>query len=91
MENGTKSIVEIFCINIKKGAGAAFNKLYIEQSLPLQKRWKVELLAFGPSLLDEDSYLAVRRYMDLAERQQSQDSFYGSGNGNRDPGKRCWH
>ena len=78
MEHATNSIVEIFSINLKKGAGAAFNKLYIEQSLPMQKRWKVEILTFGPSLHDEDSYLVVRRYNDLADRQQSQDSFYGS-------------
>ena len=78
MEHATNSIVEIFSINLKKGTGAAFNKLYIEQSLPMQKRWKVAILTFGPSLHDEDSYLVVRRYNDLADRQQSQDSFYGS-------------
>ena len=78
MENATTGILEIFCICLKPGAGATFNKLYIEQSLPLQKQWKVEVLAFGPSLHDEDSYLVVRWYKNLADRQQSQDSFYGS-------------
>jgi hypothetical protein len=37
----------------------------------------VDVLAFGPSLHDEDSYLVVRRYKDLADHTQSQDSFYG--------------
>ena len=78
MENETNGLAEIFCINLKPGAGAAFHKLYIEQSLPLQKRWKVDILAFGPSLHDQDSYLVIRRYKDLEDRQQSQDSFYGS-------------
>jgi len=78
MKRETNGIAEIFCINLKPGTGTAFNKIYIEQSLPLQKRWKVDILAFGPSLHDEDSYLVVRRYKDLADRQQSQDSFYGS-------------
>ena len=42
------------------------------------KRWNVEVLAFGPSLQEEDSYLVVRRYKDLTDRQQGQDAFYGS-------------
>ena len=42
------------------------------------KRWNVEVVAFGPSLHEEDTYLVVRRYKDLEDRQQSQDAFYGS-------------
>jgi hypothetical protein len=78
MENETNGIAEIFCINLKPGTGADFNKIYIEQSLPLQRRWKVDILSFGPSLHDQDSYLVIRRYKNLADRLQSQDSFYGS-------------
>ena len=78
MKNITPGIVEIFCINLKPGTGAAFRKLYIERSLPLQKQWKVDLLAHGPSLHDEDVYWVVRQYKDLADRQQSQDAFYES-------------
>ena len=78
MKNITHSIVEIFCINLKPGAGASFHKLYIERSVPLQKQWKVGLLAYGPSLHDEDVYWVVRQYKDLADREQSQDAFYGS-------------
>jgi len=78
MENSKNSIIEIFCINLKQGSGPAFHKLYIERSLPLQTRWKVDILAFGPSLHNADSYLVVRRYKDLADREQSQESFYGS-------------
>ena len=85
MKSETKGIAEIFCINLKPGAGKAFNRIYIEQSLPLQKRWKVDILAFGPSLHDEDSYLVIRRYADLADRQQSQDSFYGSDDWKKGP------
>jgi len=48
-------------------------------------RCKVDILTFGPSLHDEDSYLVVRRYKNLADRQQSQDSFYGSDEWKRGP------
>lgn len=85
MENITQGIAEIFCIKLKPGTGAAFHKLYTEQSLPLQKQWKVALLAYGPSLHDEDVYWVVRQYKDLADRQQSQDAFYESDDWKRGP------
>lgn len=72
------SIIEIFCINLKPGTGRAFHQLYVEQSLPLQKEWGVNVVAFGPSLHNEDSYLVARQYKDLDDRRQSQDSFYSS-------------
>ena len=42
------------------------------------KRWNVDVIAFGPSPHDEDSYYLIRRYDSLAHREQSQDDFYGS-------------
>ena len=55
-----------------------FYKLYTELSLPMLKRWNVDVLAYGPSFDKEDTYFVVRRYKDLAQRQQGQDAFYGS-------------
>ena len=42
------------------------------------KRWNVDVVAFGPSLHDEDSYYLIRRYDSLAQREASEDAFYGS-------------
>ena len=39
---------------------------------------KVDVVAFGPSPHDEDSYYLIRAYASLADRQHSQDAFYGS-------------
>ena len=42
------------------------------------KRWKVDVVAYGPSLHDKDSYFlmrALRRHRTAAE---SEDAFYGS-------------
>ena len=78
MKNTTGGILDILILNLKPGTRPVFNKLYKELSLPLLKRWNVEVLAFGPSLHGEDTYLVVRRYQDLKDRQQSQDGYYGS-------------
>ena len=78
MNHSSSGILDILCIQLKPGIGASFNKLYIEQSLPIQRQWKVEVIAFGPSLDDDDLYFVVRKYKDLEDRRQSQDAFYGS-------------
>ena len=42
------------------------------------KRWKVDVVRYGASPHDEDSYYLMRAYASLEDRQQSQDAFYGS-------------
>jgi hypothetical protein len=42
------------------------------------RRWDVDVIACGPSLHDDDSYVLIRAYAGLDDRQRSQDAFYGS-------------
>ena len=42
------------------------------------KRWNVDVVAYGPSLHDEDSYYLMRRFDSLAHREESEDAFYNS-------------
>jgi hypothetical protein len=78
MENINFDVLDILCLHIKPGMIKAFDRAYRELSLPMLQRWNVEVIAFGPSLDEEDAYLVVRRYKSLADRKQSQDAFYGS-------------
>ncbi|GIK64923.1 MAG: NIPSNAP family protein [Chloroflexota bacterium] len=71
-------IVEIRSYNLKPGTRTDFHQLFVEESLPMLKRWGVDVVAFGPSPHDDDSYYLIRAYQDLADRQRSQDEFYGS-------------
>ena len=41
-------------------------------------RWKVDVVGFGPSLHDSDSYFLMRAFPSVGERQKSEDAFYGS-------------
>lgn len=70
--------VEIRSYSLKPGTRAAFDRLMSEQALPMLQRWKVDVVACGPSPHDDDSYYLIRAYDDLAHRQASQDAFYGS-------------
>jgi hypothetical protein len=73
-----KHCVEIRSYNLKPGTRDEFHRLVLERSMPMLERWKVDVVAFGPSPHDEDSYYLIRRYESLADRERSQDAFYGS-------------
>lgn len=71
-------LVEIRSYNLKPGTRPEFHRLMSEHSLPMLQRWNVDVVAYGPSLHDEDSYYLIRSYASLEEREQSQDAFYES-------------
>jgi hypothetical protein len=70
--------VEIRSYNLKPGTREEFHRLFVETALPMLQRWKVDVVHYGASLHDEDSYYLIRAYASLEDRQQSQDAFYGS-------------
>ena len=78
-------MIEIFSINLKPGTREKFHQLYITESLPLQKKWKINVVAHGPSLHDEDSYYVIRSFKSLEDRQQTEDAFYSSDDWQKGP------
>ena len=71
-------IVEIRSYNLKPGTRDRFQHVFVSEALPLLKRWKVDVVAYGPSLHDSDSWFLMRGYATPEERQRSEDAFYGS-------------
>jgi hypothetical protein len=66
--------VEIRSYNLKPGRRPEFHRLVV-QSLPMLQRWGVDVIAYGPSRNDDDSYYLIRAYASLEDREQSQDAF----------------
>jgi NIPSNAP len=71
-------LVEIRSYNLKPGTREEFHRLFLEDAYPMLQRWNVDVVAYGPSLHDANSYYLMRRFDSLAHRAQSEDSFYGS-------------
>jgi len=71
-------IVEIRSYNLKAGTRDRFHQLFLREALPMLRRWKVDAVAYGPSLHDRDSYYLVRSFPSMEDRQRSEDTFYGS-------------
>lgn len=80
--------VEIRSYNLKPGTRPEFHRLAADQAIPMLRRRKIDVVAYGPSPHDDASYYLIRAYASLADRQQSEDAFYGSDewrNGPREP------
>jgi hypothetical protein len=75
----TKSgmILEIRTYTLKPGTRERFQQLF-ETTMPLLKKWNINVVSHGPSMHDENSYYLIRRFSDVAERQRLEDAFYGS-------------
>lgn len=59
----------------------------MKQSLPMMKRWKVNVVDYGFSLIDKDSFYLIRSYENLKQRKENQEAFYGSGEWTNGPEK----
>jgi hypothetical protein len=80
-----KHLIEIRTLTLKPGTRDEFHRLYIEQALPLLKRWKFDVVAHGPSLHDENTYYVVRRYDSLIQRDEMEDTYYASDDWRKGP------
>jgi len=85
MRNAIKHFVEIRSLSLRPETRAQFHRLFTEQSLPLLKRWNMEVVAHGSSLHDENTYFVIRRFDSLAQREQIEDAFYGSNDWTQGP------
>ena len=72
------TFVELRSYSLRPGTRDAFHRAVTERAIPMLRRWDVDVVAFGPSAHDDVSYVLVRAYEGLDDRQRSQDAFYGS-------------
>lgn len=74
----TGRIVEIRSYNLKPGTRDGFHRRFLDEALPMLKRWKVDVVSYGASLHDADSYYLMRSFPSIEERERAEAAFYGS-------------
>jgi ketosteroid isomerase-like protein len=72
------AVLEIRSYALKPGVRAEFHRRFVAESLPLLRQWKVDVVAYGPSEHDQDSYFLMRAFPSRAERDRVEDAFYAS-------------
>jgi len=78
-------VIEILTLSLKPNTRDKFHQLYITESLPLLKKWKIEVVAHGPSRHDENTYYVIRSFKSLEDRQKVEDAFYSSDDWRKGP------
>jgi hypothetical protein len=78
-------MIEILILNLRPGTREEFHRLYMKESLPLQKKWNIEVIAHGPSLHDDNSYYVIRSFKNLEDREKMQNAFYNSDDWQKGP------
>jgi hypothetical protein len=72
------AVVEIRSYNLKPGTRDRFQQLFLTDALPMLRRWKIDVVGYGPSLHDQDSYYLMRSFPSLEGRERTEDAFYAS-------------
>src|SRR5262245_40679151 len=71
-------VVEIRAYTLKTGTREGFHELFVRESLPMLRRQNVDVVAYGPSMHDANSYFLVRSFASLEERTHGEEAFYNS-------------
>ncbi|HEY0628591.1 MAG TPA: NIPSNAP family protein [Sphingomicrobium sp.] len=74
----SNQVVELRVYKLKPGTAEAFAERFREQIRPMLERHSIEVVHYGPSLADPDSFCLIRAYPSVQERQVALDRFYGS-------------
>lgn len=73
-----KRLVQIRSYQLRPDALMPFHRAFLERCVPMLREWGHDVIAFGPSPHEADTYYLVRAYADLADLNTRQDAFYGS-------------
>jgi hypothetical protein len=76
--NVSDKLLEIRSYNLKPGTRDQFHKVMTEEAFPMLQRVNMEVVAYGPSSHDENTYFLMRLFNNLDDRQKQEDAFYGS-------------
>lgn len=74
----TAAVVEIRSYNLKPGTRDRFHQMFLKDALPMLQRWKIDVVGYGPSLHDGDSYYLMRSFPSVEARERTEDAFYAS-------------
>jgi hypothetical protein len=70
-----RRILEIRSYTLRPETRDYFHRLFIEKSLPLLQQARIDVVGYGASLHDSNSYFLMRSYASIKQRQESEDSY----------------
>jgi NIPSNAP len=72
-------VLDVRTYKLVPGGRGEFDRIFREGALPMLERAGIDVVAYGPSLDDDDdSYCLIRAFASAAERREQLHAFYGS-------------
>lgn len=71
-------IIEILQYTLKNGTGTEFHRIMCEISIPLHEKYGIDVVSYGHSLHDADSYYLIRAFESEDWMTTVLDNFYAS-------------
>jgi hypothetical protein len=72
------NVLEIRTYNLKPGTREKFHVLVRDETLPLLKQYKIEVVSYGISPHDENTYYLIRKYKNVDDMNAQEERFYSS-------------
>ena len=74
---GTR-VLDVRTYRLVPGKRDELDQLFREGALPMLVRHGIDVVAYGASLDDDDSYCLIRAFPSASQRRKQLDAFYGS-------------
>jgi NIPSNAP len=71
-------ILEIRTYKLVAGKREDFDRIVREVSLPMLRRYGIDVVGAAPSMEDDDHYVLIRSFRSPEERREQLERFYGS-------------
>ena len=71
-------VLEIRTYALRPGTRGEYHRIFQERALPLLRAYGIRVVRAGPCLEDENSYVLIRGFRSLAERDEQEERFYDS-------------
>lgn len=71
-------VLDLRTYKLVPGGREVFDRILRESALPMLGRYEIDVVGYGPSLLDDDHYYLARAFPSVSCRGQRLGAFYGS-------------
>ncbi|WP_370266579.1 NIPSNAP family protein [Streptomyces sp. V4I8] len=72
------SLLEVRMFTVQPGRRGEFDRISRDSTIPMMRRWGIDVVSYGPALNDEDGYVLLRVFASEEERVGVQERFYAS-------------
>jgi NIPSNAP len=72
------AVLDLRTYKLVPGGREVFDRIFRESALPMLGRYEIDVVGYGPSLLDGEHYYLARAFPSISCRGQRLGAFYGS-------------